>query len=183
MSLIFVMDPERDPQITKKIWEEGFVPIYMDHHSDPETLLRGALETVARCDGVLVTSGWDASEDSKQVRAFAESIDLPVWIFPAMPSDRQIHARDWHRDIFQAEREIIEDAFRFAKTTSWKSLQEVVNPSLRVIQVAIANLLSQGRIKLQGHLFIKPLRPQLRQQPHPQGDRACDSKSPKGRPQ
>jgi len=92
----------RSRQVALWIWRHGGVAIsphlntaFMGGAALDETWLKGDLEIMRRCDGVVILPGWQSSEGTKAELAEARKIGLPVFFW--RPHSRRL-LEQWLRE-------------------------------------------------------------------------------------
>jgi nucleoside 2-deoxyribosyltransferase len=78
------------------VWKAGHVAVWPHgntHHFEidsPEIpvdqILDGDLRLVERCDGVVLCPDWNTSAGARLEREHADSLGMPVWFYPDVPS-------------------------------------------------------------------------------------------------
>jgi hypothetical protein len=49
-----------------------------------EDFMKGDLQMIARCDGMVMTPDWEKSRGARIEREYAESLGMPIWVWPMM---------------------------------------------------------------------------------------------------
>lgn len=77
-----------------KVWEAGHTAIcphlntahFEDDCSlDDDRYVERDMDILARCDGILMLPGWEASVGARTEHAYALDLSLPVWRYPELP--------------------------------------------------------------------------------------------------
>jgi len=78
--------------VARECWARGYAVICphlntidFDNVLTREEFIERDLEIVAKCDAVLMLPNWEISEGAKEEKALAESLDIPVTIYPLLP--------------------------------------------------------------------------------------------------
>jgi hypothetical protein len=69
--------------VTPHLNTAGFEELYPD--VSDKTWLDGTLEMLRRCDAIVMTETWQESEGAISEHAYAESVGMPIYVWPDMP--------------------------------------------------------------------------------------------------
>jgi hypothetical protein len=77
-----------------ELWERGHVVIVphlntlhfeQDCKLEHADYIRGDLQIIARCDGMVMLPTWGASRGAREEHEYAQAIGVPIWYYPDVP--------------------------------------------------------------------------------------------------